>query len=63
MGDFFVQFQNMLLLGHFLDVICSFSRLADEVKRIVQLALAWPGDTARGIGTIAVCWWTSMATW
>lgn len=27
----------MLLLVHFLDVICRFSSLADEVKRIVQL--------------------------
>lgn len=65
---FFVQFQNMLLWGHFLDVICSFSRLADEVKRIVQLALAWqdlpgPGDTAGGISTIVIWWWISVATW
>lgn len=39
---FFVLLQNMLLWGHFLDVICRFSRLADEVK-IVQLC--WLGKT------------------
>jgi len=59
----------MLLLGHFLDVICRFSRLADEVKRIVQLVLAWQdlpdllGDKARGNRSIDICWWMSTATW
>lgn len=58
----------MLLWGHFLDIICRFSRLADEVK-IVQLVLAWQdlpdllGDTARGIHSADICWWTSKATW
>lgn len=57
----------MLLWGHFLDVICRFSRLADEVK-IVQLVLAWQdlpdlGDSARGISSVDVCWWTAKATW
>lgn len=58
----------MLLLGHFLDVICRFSRLADEVKRIVQLVLAWQGlpdllgGRARGTGSIDIWLWTSTAT-